>query len=72
MATKKKASDEEPTAKEKAVASEEPRGNQPIGPDGTQVRSGVDMLPADREVLQRPIDERMDALLEDHKRMGVR
>jgi hypothetical protein len=71
MPTKKKAAAEEPTAEEKAVASED-RGNQPIGPDPFTTRSGVDMLPADREILQRPIDERMDALLEDHKRMGVR
>jgi hypothetical protein len=35
-------------------------------------RSGVNILPADIAVLQQPIDDRLAALLEDHKRMGVR
>lgn len=66
MPTKKKA--DEST---EAVASED-RGNQPIRPDPFTTRSGVDMLPADREVLQGTIDERMAALLKDHQEMGVR
>jgi hypothetical protein len=32
----------------------------------------VNILPADIAVLQQPIDDRLAALLEDHKRMGVR
>lgn len=36
------------------------------------VRTGVDILPADREVLDGTIDERMAALLKDHQRMGSR
>ena len=35
-------------------------------------RTGVDIPPADREVLSKPIDERMKALLADHKAMGAR
>jgi hypothetical protein len=35
-------------------------------------RTGVDIPPADREVLQQPIDKRMAALLKDHKEMGAR
>lgn len=72
MATKKKAAPEAATDTEKEVASTEDRGNQPIGPDPFTTRSGVDMLPADREVLQQPIDERMAALLKDHQEMGAR
>lgn len=47
-------------------------GNQPIGPDPFTTRTGVDMLPADREVLNQSIDDRMAALLKDHQAMGVR
>lgn len=35
-------------------------------------RTGVDIPPADREVLAQPIDDRMKALLADHKAMGAR
>lgn len=35
-------------------------------------RSGVNILPADLEVLEKPIDDRMAALLKDHQRMGAR
>lgn len=65
MATKKKAAPE-------AATDTEDRGNQPIGPDPFTTRSGVDILPADREVLQGSIDERMAALLKDHQEMGAR
>ena len=35
-------------------------------------RTGVNILPADVAVLEQPISDRLAALLEDHKRMGVR
>lgn len=35
-------------------------------------RSGVDIIPADREVLNKDIDARMAALLKDHQAMGAR
>ena len=67
MATKKKAAPEAADTEDT-----EDRGNQPIGPDPFTTRSGVDMLPADREVLQQPIEDRMAALLKDHQDMGAR
>ena len=57
MATKKPTKDE-------AVNAE------PAEPGTT--RTGVDILPADREVLDKGIDARMKALLKDHQAMGAR
>ena len=39
--------------------------------DGSE-RTGVDIPDADRDILSQPIDKRMKALLEDHRRMGAR
>ena len=37
-----------------------------------QTRTGVDILPHDAEILTKPIDDRMAALLKDHQAMGAR
>jgi len=41
-------------------------------PEPGTTRTGVDILPADLEVLNKPIDDRMAALLKDHQDMGAR
>jgi hypothetical protein len=50
----------------------EPKGNALDRKDADQVRTGVDIPPAERKVLQGTIDERMAALLKDHQAMGAR
>ena len=52
------------TTKDEAV------GAAPAEPGTT--RTGVDILPADRAVLDKDIDSRMKALLKDHQAMGAR
>lgn len=66
MPAKKKAAAAAETKVEK-VADTAPQTAEP----GT-TRTGVDILPADRAVLQEDIDTRMAALLRDHQEMGVR
>jgi hypothetical protein len=56
----------------KAKKEAEPTGNALDRQDADQVRTGVDIPPAEREVLQGSIDDRMAALLKDHQEMGVR
>lgn len=70
MPAKKKAAaaaEPETPAKVEKVADTAPQTAEP----GT-TRTGVDILPADRAVLQEDIDTRMAALLKDHQEMGVR
>ena len=55
-------------AKEAEAKTEKAAGT----PEPGTTRSGVDILPADLEVLSKPIDDRMAALLKDHQRMGAR
>lgn len=55
------------TTKDEAVGAEPAAAPEP----GT-TRTGVDILPADREVLDKDIDARMKALLKDHQAMGAR
>lgn len=45
---------------------------EPAAPEPGTTRTGVDILPADREVLDKGIDARMKALLKDHQAMGAR
>jgi hypothetical protein len=62
-----------PTAKLETPKASPPTVNKtPTGPEPGTTRTGVDILPADREVLNGTIDERMAALLKDHQEMGVR
>jgi hypothetical protein len=60
---KKKA--DEPTTEDKGP-------EQPATPEPGTTRTGVDMLPADREVLQGTLEERGAALDKDLQRMSVR
>jgi hypothetical protein len=41
-------------------------------PEPGTTRTGVDILPADLAILERPIDERMAALKADHIKSGAR
>ena len=55
-----------------AEAKTEPKAERRATPEPGTTRTGVDIAPADREVLSKPIDDRMEALLKDHQRMGAR
>lgn len=71
MAAKKPvAKKAEPTKTEEAVAGQ-PDAAPLAHSDDPNALSG-DMLPADREVLQRSVDERAAALLKDLQDMGAR
>lgn len=63
MATKK--------AKEATATDESSKPSSKPEPFLTN-RTGVDIIEADRSVLQKPIDDRMAALLKDHQAMGAR
>lgn len=56
------------------MAKKEPTKTEAVGaePAPGETRTGVDVIPADREVLGKDIDARMAALLKDHQRMGAR
>ncbi len=56
-------------AKKKDTTDE---GTAEATPEPGTTRTGVDIGDADREVLSKPIDDRMAALLADHQRMGAR
>ena len=55
----------------KGKSTEDTKAKEGAPEPGT-TRTGVDILPADLEVLQKPIDDRMAALLKDHQDMGAR
>ena len=59
-------------AKKKADEAETTEAVESTLPEPGTIRTGVDILPADRAVLQEDIDTRMAALLKDHQEMGVR
>ena len=65
MAAKKKAAEETAAPAEGSLDARQAERFE-------QERSGVNILPADLEVLEKPIDDRMAALLKDHQRMGAR
>ena len=56
----------------KKATKTEAVGTEPAEPEPGTTRTGVDILPADREVLDKDIDSRMKALLKDHQAMGAR
>jgi hypothetical protein len=56
------------TTKDEAVGADP----APEAPEPGTTRTGVDILPADRAVLDKDIDTRMKALLKDHQAMGAR
>jgi hypothetical protein len=53
-------------------AEAKPKVSESEAPEPGTTRTGVDIPPADRAVLQQDIDSRMAALLKDHQAMGVR
>jgi hypothetical protein len=55
-------------AKSKSTKDDE----EVMAPEPGTTRTGVDILPADREILNQSIDDRMAALLKDHQEMGAR
>lgn len=62
-----------PAKKTDDEATEAPaKTRKAASPAPGTTRTGVDIIEADREVLNGDIDERMDALLKDHQRMGAR
>ena len=54
------------------MAKKEPTKAEESTPEPGSTRTGVDVVPADTEVLGKDIDARMAALLKDHQRMGAR